>query len=101
MIAQLVAAFREHPESICDGDTLGEMITFQYNQDRRPEAMAGEHDDLVMALAIAHYIRTQQEVLDEPEPGMTALWTRDMREDYARADEEGRRVLEGLWGKPR
>jgi hypothetical protein len=101
MIAQLVAAFREHPESICDGDTLGEMMTFQYNQDRRPEAMAGEHDDLVMALAIAHYIRTQQEVLDEPEPGMTALWTRDMREDYARADEEGRRVLEGLWGKPR
>ena len=27
---------------------------------RPPEAMAGAHDDCVMALAIAHYIRPQQ-----------------------------------------
>ncbi len=100
MIARLVAAFREHPEIVCDADTLGEMMTFQYNRDRRPEAMAGEHDDLVMALAIAHDIRTQQEVLDEPDGRRGRLWTKDMLEDYERADEEGRRFLTGLWGKP-
>ena len=31
------------------------------NEHGRAEAMAGEHDDCVMALAIAHYIRPQQE----------------------------------------
>jgi hypothetical protein len=98
IIAQLVAAFREHPECVCDGQTLGEMMTFQYNRDHRPEAMAGEHDDLVMALAIAHYIRPQQVYLDEPEPGRAAHWTRDMLDDYDRADEAGRRAMAALWG---
>ncbi len=101
IIAQLVASFREHPEIVSDADTLGEMMTFQYNRERRPEAIPGEHDDLVMALAIAHGIRTQQEVLDEPEPSARRFWTKDMLEDYARADEEGRRVLTGLWGRPK
>lgn len=101
IIAQLVASFREHPEIVSDADTLGEMMTFQYNRERRPEAMPGEHDDLVMALAIAHGIRSQQEILDEPEAGRSALWTRDMLEDYDNADEEGRRFLVKLWGKPR
>lgn len=101
IIAQLVAAFREHPEIVTDGDTLGEMLTFQYNADRRPEAMPGEHDDLVMALAIAHGIRVQQDYLERPVEGMTRAWTKDMLEDYHRADEEGRRTLIAMWGRPR
>lgn len=36
------------------------MLTFVVNERGRPEAMAGEHDDRVMALAIAHYSRGQQ-----------------------------------------
>jgi hypothetical protein len=100
IIAQLVAAFRECPELVCDSDTLGEMLTFQYNRDRRPEAIQGEHDDLVMALAIAHYIRPQQAYLDEPEPNRRTAWTKDMLADYEHADEAGRRVLESLWGRP-
>jgi hypothetical protein len=98
IIAQLVGIFREDPGCVCDSDTLGEMVTFQYNRDHRPEAMAGEHDDLVMALAIAHYIRPQQAYLDDPEPGRAAHWTRDMLDDYDRADEPGRRAMETLWG---
>ena len=36
------------------------MLTFIKNKVGRPEAEVGFHDDLVMALAIAYYIRTQQ-----------------------------------------
>ncbi|MCD8117184.1 MAG: hypothetical protein LUE21_08760, partial [Oscillospiraceae bacterium] len=68
IIAQLVAAFREHPELFNDPLTLGEMQTFQYNSRRRPEAIAGEHDDLVMALAIAWGIREQQSFIDARPP---------------------------------
>lgn len=100
IIAELVAAFREAPEIVCDGDTLGEMLCFQYNADRRPEAMPGEHDDLVMALAIAHGVRGQQDMTLQPEKEKLGVWTKDMREDYENADEEGRRLLIKLWGRP-
>ena len=100
IIAGLVAFFRENPTLVRDGDTLGEMLVFQYNSDRRPEAITGEHDDLVMALAIAHGIRGQQESSDAPDPGAQGHWTADMLEDYARADEVSRRTLIRMWGRP-
>jgi len=100
IIATLVAAFREQPELVVDSDTLGEMLCFQYNADRRPEAMPGEHDDLVMALAIDHGIRSQQDCEELPEKDRLGVWTRDMKEDYENADEEGRRFLIRLWGRP-
>ena len=36
------------------------MLTFIVNKNGRAEAEEGYHDDLTMALAIAHYIRPQQ-----------------------------------------
>ena len=36
------------------------MLTFIVNKNGRAEAEDGYHDDLVMALAIAYYIRPQQ-----------------------------------------
>lgn len=47
-------------EVIQDIDTLREMLTFIINDKGRAEAEEGYHDDLVMALAIAYYIRNQQ-----------------------------------------
>ena len=38
------------------------MLVFIKNEKGRPEAQQGYHDDLVMALAIAYYIRTQQDM---------------------------------------
>lgn len=60
MIAELVALIRE--DSGLDGhlDTLREMLTFIKNERGRAEAQEGYHDDLVMALAIAHFISSQQ-----------------------------------------
>ncbi len=60
MIGDLVQIVREDIELIADLDTLQEMLTFVRNNEGRPEAQNGKHDDCVMALAIAHRIRDQQ-----------------------------------------
>ena len=93
---------RYHLETIHDFDTLGEMLTFVYNRNWRPEAEAGEHDDLVMSLAIAHYIRSQQStaVAAEPEEGGTE-WTEDMWEDYRNGSRTERELMVKLWGQPK
>lgn len=60
IIAGLVALVRENVELINDRDTLEEMLTFVRNEKGRPQAQNGSHDDLIMGLAISHYIRNQQ-----------------------------------------
>lgn len=102
MIDRLKDAARTALETICDYDTLGEMLTFVYNKDYRPEAEQGEHDDLVMALAIAHAIRGQQSAVSETEePDGQTEWTADMWEDWYAADGETRQLLTAKWGKPK
>jgi len=59
IIAELVKIVRENIELINDKLTLEEMLTFVKNERGRPEAQEGSHDDLVMGLAIAFYIRNQ------------------------------------------
>ena len=68
-IANLVEVFSSHPEWFTDRELLEEMLTFCYNEDHRPEALAGKHDDLVMGAAITYAVRHQQRmtVLTEPE----------------------------------
>lgn len=60
IIAQLVKAMREDITNEVHIPTLREMLVFIKNEQGRAEAQQGEHDDLVMALAIAHFIRPQQ-----------------------------------------
>lgn len=91
---------RDHLELIGDYETLGEMLAFVYNERYRPEAQAGEHDDLVMALAIAHYIRQAQTTQVQLPAGKRAKWTKDMWEDYRGADSETRAALIKKWGSP-
>ena len=69
MLAELVRVVRDETYTLNDETTLREMLAFVRNARGRPEAMPGEHDDCVMALAIAHYIRGQQSRLAEaPRP---------------------------------
>ncbi len=63
IIAELVQVVRENIVLINDIDTLNEMLTFVRNEKGRPEALSGEHDDLIMGLAIAYHIRPQQTYL--------------------------------------
>lgn len=60
ILADLVRIVRENIEYIVDTETLEEMLTFVKMATGKAEAQEGYHDDLVMALAIVYYIRTQQ-----------------------------------------
>lgn len=62
LLANLHAVVTQTPELIESRETLQEMLRFVYNDQQRPEAAPGEHDDLVMAAGIAHQIRYQQEM---------------------------------------
>ena len=79
------------------------MLTFVRNPDSmRPEAEPGAHDDCVMALAIAHFIRPQQSYLSAaPKREGTAEWSPSQWEDYENASPEERAYLIRKWGKPR
>lgn len=100
IIAGLIKAVRDDIGIVNDTDTLEEMLTFVRNEDFRAEAEEGAHDDCVMALAIAHYIRPQQDYLAEAEPEATVKWTDSMWEDYRKAGSEERKYLIAKWGKP-
>ena len=62
--------------------------------------MLGEHDDLVMALAIAHHIRPQMRCTVAQTGEAAAKWTKSMWEDYEAAGEDDRAVLLQKWGHP-
>lgn len=85
-IANLVEVFSSHPQWFTDRELLGEMLTFCYNEDHRPEALAGKHDDLVMAAAIAYTVRHRQR--------MSAV-VPDSRTDAALRRERQRRIRRG------
>lgn len=60
MIGELVRLMREDSTLEEHIPTLKEMLTFIKNSRGKATAQEGYHDDLVIALAIAHFISTQQ-----------------------------------------
>ncbi len=65
ILSTLQSIINDNIELINDKETLEEMLTFVRNEKGRPEAQQGCHDDLIMALAIAYYIRIQQKMTIE------------------------------------
>lgn len=66
IISRLIEVVREHCETLNDKDTLEELLTIIRNEKGRIEAPEGGHDDMMMALAIAHHIREQVVFNQEP-----------------------------------
>lgn len=98
IISELVRVAREHPEGIRDRTTIEEMLSFVRNPETlKPEAEEGAHDDCVMALAIAHHIRPQQ---DYGRTVQRKKWTEEMREDYRDASARERTRMREMWGDP-
>ena len=97
---------RQASETIHDADTLSEMLAFVYDENWKGQAEEGKHDDLVMSLAIAHFIRSQQTTDLIPSSGyaagsgLLAAWTEDMRNDYSKASPMERREMIRMWGRP-
>ena len=65
IISNLIQIVREETDSINDKDTLEELLTIVRNEKGRIEAPEGGHDDQMMGLAIAHYIREQVPFIQE------------------------------------
>lgn len=61
IINELVSWFRDNSTLEVDRETLREMSTFVKKDGGIMEAIDGFHDDLVMALAIAHFVGKQQQ----------------------------------------
>lgn len=100
IVSELIRVLRgAGTATLADRTTLEELLTFVRNDRLRPEAAPGAHDDCVMALAIAHYIRPQQRssVRAEGTPS-AAGWTEDMWQDYDAADPAERAYLRKIWG---
>lgn len=65
IISRLVEIVREHCNTICDRETLEELLTIVRNEKGRIEAPEGGHDDMMMGLAIAHHIKEQVVFVNE------------------------------------
>lgn len=100
IISELIRVLRDNMHLINDEATLMEMLTFVRNEKLRPEAEDGAHDDCVMALAIAFYVRPQQSMaISEPATGQRR-WTADQWEDYNKASPKDREIMIRMWGQP-
>ncbi len=99
-IAELIELMRDHPECVSDRATLEEMMSFVRNDHGRAEAAEGAHDDLIMALAIALYVRAQAPPAEVEPNGKPAKWEPDMWQDYYNSSDEEKERLIKLWGDP-
>lgn len=99
IIANLVQIVRDDIQLINDVDTLREMLSFVKIKGKA-QAEDGEHDDLVMGLAITYEVRKQQDMVYRTGAKDKAKWEDDQYADYWNADEETRRKLIDLWGNP-
>ena len=68
ILANFHAVMTDTPEVVRSEATLREALTFVRNEHMRPEAAPGEHDDLIMAAAITHFIRNQQQMTPFKDP---------------------------------
>ena len=102
IVSELIRVLRDNIDIVNDKDTLLEMLTFVRNEKQRPEAEPGAHDDCVISLAIAHYVRPQQtmQVKKPGAEGKKNVWTDDMWEDYNKASQADREVMIRMWGEP-
>lgn len=102
IIAGLVRIVREHPELINDIDTINEMLTFVRDENFKPCAEEGAHDDCVMSLAIAHYLRPYEDCVAKAEDsGERVEWHPSQWEDYYAASADEKKMLIELWGRPK
>lgn len=90
---------QDNIEAINDIDTLKEALTFVYDDKGRPDAIAGKHDDLIMADMIAEATREQQAFRPIKDIRKTK-YTDDMWLDYQSATEEERKIMNEMWGNP-
>ena len=101
IISELIKAVRDDVSILNDDTTMGEMLTFVRDEHYKPVAEDGAHDDCVMAPAIAHHIRPQQDYLPESPEAEGVTWDASMWEDYNNASKAEKEYLIKKWGRPK
>lgn len=81
IISEEQSIVKDHPELFTDIDTIGEMLTFVYDEDMRPDATEGKHDDLLFSDMIAQAARCQQNVEKVPQRTLEGFFTPTELED--------------------
>lgn len=100
ILSELIKLVREDVTLFNDRTTLEEMLTFVRGDDYKPQAENGAHDDCIMSLAIAEYIRPQQSYEVQHTAPSIAHWSESMKEDYRKASRAEKEYLISKWGKP-
>jgi phage terminase large subunit len=99
MIGNLVQLVREHIELVNDITTLQEMLVFVRDEDGKPQALSGKHDDCVLSLSIAHVSRDQQTYeLPKTQFRLPKDIEPDLAQDYWNAPADKRPYLLQKWG---
>lgn len=94
ILGNLQTIASERPDVLRDRDLLHEMLVFARDKTGKPQAPIGEHDDCVMAYAIAQQARGQQSTISKN----TSI--QKMLDDYSDdlTDEKYRKDLSGgIW----
>ena len=103
IINYVVDLIRDDVDKINDDVTLREALTFVKDQTGKPQAIDGAHDDTIIALGIAHYIRSQQKIYivtnNSTKPSFK--WPKDLLEDYYKADKATRERMIEKYGQPK
>lgn len=92
IISRLVEIVRDHTDLINDRETLEELLTITRNEKGKVEAPAGNHDDMMMALAIAHQIRDQV-VFDRQPIAVNPVYRFDVEKKSQKQYDRGEKIV--------
>lgn len=82
-----------------DIDMLQECLTFVKDENGRPDAMSGKHDDLIFSDMIAQAAREQQEVRAPEEKEKTKVKVHNsLKEDYENATDTIKKMMIDMYG---
>lgn len=86
IISEEQSIVKDHIELFTDIDTIDEMLTFIYDENMRPDATEGKHDDLLFSDMIAQATRWQQKVERLPTRKLEGFFTPTELEDEGYID---------------
>ena len=81
IISNEQAMIRDHIELFTDIIMIQECLSFIYDEEMRPDAMDGKHDDLLFSDMIAEATRWQQKVETTPQKKLEGYFTKTELED--------------------
>ena len=99
IIDKEIELIEQHIELFNDITMLDECLTFIYDDNGRPDAESGKHDDLLFSDMIANEIRPQQRfTVDNHQTIDLSKLPEDLQDDYYNAPDDVKPYLAKKWG---